>query len=118
MDEGTTRRAALNNKMSSSGQTNQKRPPPQDSQAQLDHGPLLSQLDSPGKVQPAQPTLDVLKPEGRRMQKAEVSKGIAGKKVKTQRLWASSLDTQAQLLWTAVWEAAGASNAPAAFNWG
>lgn len=52
------------------------------------------------------------------MQKAEVSKGIAGKKVKTQRLWASSLDTQAQLLWTAVWEAAGASNAPAAFNWG
>lgn len=118
MDEGTTRRADLNNKMSSSEQTNQKRRPQQDSQVQLDRGPLLSQLDSPGKVQPAQPILDVLKPEGRRMQKAEASKGIAGKKVKTQRLWASSLDTQAQLLWTTVWEAAGASDAPAAFNWG
>ncbi|KAK7832736.1 hypothetical protein U0070_026932 [Myodes glareolus] len=100
VDEGTTRRADLNNKMSSSEQTNQKRRPQQDSQVQLDRGPLLSQLDSPGKVQPAQPILDVLKPEGRRMQKAEASKGIAGKKVKTQRLWASSLDTQAQLLWT------------------
>lgn len=88
MDKGATQRDDLNNKMNSSEQTNQKRPPQQDSQVQLDHGPLLSRLDSPGKMQPAQPILEVLKPEGLRLQKAEVSKGIAGNKVKTRSLWA------------------------------